>query len=191
MKEPPKFASALLRTIAVNNPALVGDALEQFRLGRSASWYWRQVIAAIAVSIASEVRRHPIITMRAIALGFAFTELMWRYVMWAVMNYDELLFATGLARWFYIHGYGLPRLAIWAATALLYGASGWIVGRASRESAPIVLVYVGIGEFLFFLVFGMWSFVEPLPHLQVTILTIAVRPIPTLCGGLWAVSRKH
>jgi len=53
---PPKLASALLRTIAADNPALVGDLLEQFRLAPSAWWYWRQVLAIVGRAMLCEVR---------------------------------------------------------------------------------------------------------------------------------------
>ena len=192
MTEPPKLAAALLRWFGPHYPALAGDLLERHQSGESRWWYWRQVIGIIAASISTEVLRHPVITIRALALGFAFTWVMWRYVMWAVMNYDELLFATGLVPWFYTHGYGLSHPAIWAATAVLYGLSGWIVGRVSRESAATVLVYAVVGEFLFFVEFGMWRFIsDSVPYPLLLILTAAIRPLPTLFGGLWAVSRRY
>jgi hypothetical protein len=34
--------------------ALAGDLLEQYRQGRSTAWYWRQVLSAIVVSLASD-----------------------------------------------------------------------------------------------------------------------------------------
>ena len=192
MKPPPTIASAILRQFIPPHDPRVGDLLEGFQAGKSRWWYSRQAVAIIASSISTEVQRHPIITLRAIALGFAFTWVMWRYVMSAVMNYDELLFATGLVPWFYTRGYGLSHPAIWAATAVLYGLSGWIVGRVSRESAATVLVYAAVGEFLFFVEFGMWRFIsDSLPYPLLLILTAAIRPLPTLFGGLWAVSRRN
>jgi len=56
MRKPPKVASALLRSIAADNPPLVGDVLEQFCLGRSAVWYWRQVLAIVGRTVLAEVR---------------------------------------------------------------------------------------------------------------------------------------
>jgi hypothetical protein len=190
-RKPPKLATALLNGFTAHDGALAGDLLERYRSGQSLWWYWRQVIAIIGASTSSEVRRHPTITMRAIALGFAFTWLMRRYVIWDLMHYDEWLFSTGLVRWLYVHDYSLPVSAIWPATAVLYGLSGWIVGRASRESAGIVLLYVAAGEFLFFGATGAWRFVyDPLPDPLLPILTV-VRPISALLGGLWAVSGRH
>lgn len=191
-RTPPPFAAWLLKWLSKND-AFAGDLTESYVNGRSRWWYWRQVIGIIAASTSTEVRRHPIITMRAIALGFAFTWVMWHaYVMWAVLNYDEVLFRTGLLPWFYTHGLAVPRTAIFPATVLLYGLSGWIVGRTSRDSAAVVLVYAGVGELLFFADFGMWRFIyDPLPYSVMTILTITVRPIPAVLGGLWAVSQRH
>jgi hypothetical protein len=190
---PPKLATVLLRWLGPDGPALAGDLAERHQSGESRWWYWRQVIGIIAAATATEVQRHPIITIRAIAFGFAFTWVIWSYnVIWVVMNYDELLFRTGLGHWFYAHGYGLPRWTIWPLTAVLYASSGWIVARVSRQSAAILLVYAAVGEFLFFAVWGAWRFVyDPLPHFLLAILTLAVRPTPILCGGLWAISRGH
>ena len=43
-KRPPSLALALLRRVAADNEPLVGDLIEEFESGRSASWFWRQVV---------------------------------------------------------------------------------------------------------------------------------------------------
>lgn len=48
---PPRIATWALHHLAgEGNDALAGDLLEEFRSGRSAEWYWRQVLACIAIS---------------------------------------------------------------------------------------------------------------------------------------------
>lgn len=49
-RKPPKLAIWLLNTIggARHNSALVGDFLEEFRNGRSPSWFWRQTTLVLA-----------------------------------------------------------------------------------------------------------------------------------------------
>jgi hypothetical protein len=54
-----------------NNPDLLGDLLEERASGRSRAWLWRQVLIAVARSIVDEGRRHPVLTLRAVALASA------------------------------------------------------------------------------------------------------------------------
>ncbi len=53
---PPRLALALLRCVASGNEPLVGDLIEEFQSGRSASWFWRQVVMATVTRILH--RRH-------------------------------------------------------------------------------------------------------------------------------------
>ena len=50
MREPPKFAAKLLKRLCPRETALAGDLSEAFQFGKSESWYWRQVIVAIATT---------------------------------------------------------------------------------------------------------------------------------------------
>jgi hypothetical protein len=58
---PPRVATWLLRHCVPGplNEALAGDLLEEFRRGRSARWYWRQILAAISVACFREVASRP------------------------------------------------------------------------------------------------------------------------------------
>jgi hypothetical protein len=55
---PPKIATWMLEhlTFGKKSEALVGDLFEEFNRGRTVSWYWRQVLVAIAVGFAGELR---------------------------------------------------------------------------------------------------------------------------------------
>ena len=48
-EQPPALATWLLKRAARGNEALVGDLLEEYRRGRSAVWYWRQVLTTVVV----------------------------------------------------------------------------------------------------------------------------------------------
>lgn len=47
--QPPALATWLLKRAARGNEALVGDILEEYRRGRPAVWYWRQVLTTVIV----------------------------------------------------------------------------------------------------------------------------------------------
>jgi hypothetical protein len=56
--KPPALATWLVEHMVpgAQNEALAGDLIEQFSQGRSAGWYWRQVIGAIVVGCWREFR---------------------------------------------------------------------------------------------------------------------------------------
>lgn len=57
---PPRLAVWLLEHLipGERNDALAGDLLEEFRSGRSAAWYWRQVLSCIAITNTRVVKAH-------------------------------------------------------------------------------------------------------------------------------------
>jgi hypothetical protein len=65
---PPAVATWMLvhRTLGAGSEALVGDLLEEFRVGRSAGWYWRQVLAAIVIGLFQEIRAQWLIVLFAV-----------------------------------------------------------------------------------------------------------------------------
>lgn len=58
-KEPPAIAAWMLEhlTLGSKNEALAGDLLEEYKQGRPAVWYWRQVLVAIFLGFCSELRK--------------------------------------------------------------------------------------------------------------------------------------
>lgn len=56
--EPPKLARWILEHLvpSAHDDALGGDLLEEFHSGRSAGWYWRQVLSALAIGWLCAVR---------------------------------------------------------------------------------------------------------------------------------------
>jgi hypothetical protein len=68
---PPRVAHWLLERWASGpqRESLIGDILEQYQRGRSATWYWRQTISAIAANIASEMWRHKFLTVSVVVFS--------------------------------------------------------------------------------------------------------------------------
>jgi hypothetical protein len=60
-REPPRMAVWLLMRCAspYRRESFAGDLLEMYRAGRSRTWYWRQVIAALILARARALRSAP------------------------------------------------------------------------------------------------------------------------------------
>ena len=71
-KRPPCVATWLLRHLASDNVPLAGDLLEEFRAGRTAHWYWRQVMAAIFRDMLDRIWAHKTLGLLALAVAGAF-----------------------------------------------------------------------------------------------------------------------
>ena len=71
--DPPRLANGLLRRLAAGptRESLIGDLDEQFARGRTSSWYWRQVLSAILVTAANDLRDHKLVAVRAVLIGWA------------------------------------------------------------------------------------------------------------------------
>jgi hypothetical protein len=67
--EPPRIARWMLERFMPEgrDEALKGDLLESYRAGRSRGWYWRQVIAALAIACLQSYIRHRFVILYATA----------------------------------------------------------------------------------------------------------------------------
>ena len=66
---PPGAATWLMQHLASDNDPLAGDLLEEFSEGRTARWYWRQVMATIFTDVPKQIWAHR--TLGLLALGVA------------------------------------------------------------------------------------------------------------------------
>jgi hypothetical protein len=190
-REPPKLATALLAYLRPKNEAIIGDLAEEYQAGRSALWYWRQVVGAIVFGAALDIREHKVATVRALALGVACVWLMSRFVLLRFLSLDEYLFTTGLVKSIYLNHWWMPG---WVgpipATALMFAISGWIVGRTHRRYGPsMVLAYTACTETMIFI---GWT-VVPDPFrsgIQIVLELFVTYPFAALLGGLWALRTR-
>ena len=69
---PPKVARWILSHFGCspNNLAIIGDLDERFNSGRSAGWYWRQVIVTVVVSFFTEIWNHKFRATVAVLTGW-------------------------------------------------------------------------------------------------------------------------
>jgi len=128
----------MIKWLLRNNPALLGDIMEERASGRSAAWYWRQIIFAVVRSVGNSVREHPVLMLRAMATaiaGYLLTALTvalaegyfyGRYMDWTKVDPRSAFFVTPMAV--------IPALF-----------SGWILARTHRpcaEAATLLMILV-------------------------------------------------
>lgn len=172
--EPPALATALLELLIRprTSAGLIGDLIEEYRNGRSRTWYWQQTIVALVLSAFREGREHKLQASSAIVLG---------YLCGASLCY----FTTSAAGKF-VGGYTayllfLPLAFVSAAI------SGWILSRT--HSRPMVLVFAifcVIASVVAFAAYAVFP-VDRMP-LPMTVVVAAVdfiiAPVGVLVGGL-------
>lgn len=56
--------------IPQRNESLMGDLMEEYSAGRSGFWLLRQIVNAIATTVAHDVKHHWLLTARAITMGW-------------------------------------------------------------------------------------------------------------------------
>jgi hypothetical protein len=195
--QPPRLASWLLQHLASSPKpeSLVGDLIEQYRNGRSATWYWRQVLTAIVVGATRDIRAHKLLAIRAVAIGWLLYVLLSFPVNWLAgasrVWVTNWLVDTGRYSfwWVFWSGHLLGTLLVYVACAV----SGWIVARLHQAHSVAVVSLYAASVLLF--EYGMicWMFSQhgypPIPQAALILplfLTIG-RPISIFIGGLWAV----
>ena len=179
--EPPVFAAWLLEHIRFSNTdeALAGDLLEDFRNGRTAAWYWRQVFAAIFVSFLREVRIHWVLTIRAVVIGVALNcgVLVLGHDGLATLYQHRILDLTAL-----------PPLAAWIVLSFFSGVvSGWIVALLHRKHRDAMLLTLSCALLLWAsMLRGVLLTPRPLPQFLMEAFTFCVAALAgVFIGGFF------
>jgi hypothetical protein len=172
-----------LFTLVGLDVALTGDLLEERERGRSAIWYWRQVLIAVCVTIWDAVRNHKVDTLRVAAMGFVMEYLV--IFLWA------------------LYGFRVPDLSVeqWIIQSLgplLTGVLiGWLI--ADREHpVPTVIVFVicmviwFLGRDFFWLRMLVQAIDRPMfrPDLIMYFMTMLAEAVGLVIGGMLVRPRK-
>ena len=113
--------------------ALLGDILEEAR-HRSRLWCWSQLAAVLVVSSCSDVRRHPVLALRAIGVGVLTLVVAFAPAL-AMLRVVRVLSEGG----YYIGPYWLtlpPNAFRWfpgVVNTIGFAASGWTIARFHRS----------------------------------------------------------
>ncbi|MCU1232166.1 MAG: hypothetical protein JWP63_133 [Candidatus Solibacter sp.] len=165
-----KFAEWLLRTFGVDE-TLLGDLVEERGAGRSAMWLALQTAAAIATQIGRDLRRHPVLALRAIATGWLLTTA------WGV-----------LFNWVEIHSRhrGMTSMMI-VLTVLVWPAFvGWMIAQTHRaQRAAMLLAYVasGVSWSLYYYTAHFKEIIRIPNQLSTDALFTSIILLSTLAGG--------
>jgi hypothetical protein len=175
-EQPPAVATWLLKHFGCgpNNDSVLGDLAEQYPQ-KSRTWYWRQVLQGIPVSVAREALGHKAIAVRAIVAGC----IAW-FVFVAIYPGFVFGFAPQSGPTFDLFSYLAHPLIAWAALwipvvfsvsspshslvfqlwiqvalpLVAWTVCGWIVtrvdiGRAHRDLAPLFAGFILLLNLLF------------------------------------------
>lgn len=142
-RRPPRLALLLLDLLAPDNEALHGDLEEEFSRGRSAAWYWRQVMSAIALQGPLAVRARGLVAAENFITGIITLLLIGFYAVF-VVNVTEWLLrfeGVGVELWARLpNALGVLNGFAFVITFLLGIAAGrWIAkGHRGHRVAAIV-----------------------------------------------------
>lgn len=178
---------------------LAGDLTEEYSGGQRAAWLSRQVLAAIAFTIAKEIYSHKLLTIRAVIAGEA----------WVLLSYFALIRALS-SHWFAIFRISLftpLRLPFWSelwilllpGSMIVFMFGGWIVGRLHRDNGATFVVLFATLQSIVLLVQVFPTLLRHLidaidqprfrPYLALDLGILLLSPIAVLLGGYLAGSR--
>lgn len=135
-RTPPVLATWLVRWLysGPHTDAVVGDLTERYQMTPSSTWYWRQALTTVAVSLLWEIRTHKVLAIRAVATGYASVWLLRFVLLVAARPLGPVIESVfGESRHIFF--------GTWGRFITLAGA-GWIVGRLQRHNrGSMVLVF--------------------------------------------------
>src|SRR5262245_8229996 len=124
----PTVATWLLKLFcsSAESESVIGDLLEQYHLGRSRFWYWRQVIAIVFLSL----RHH--VTTNGIAIRQATTVVLVIVVLSALLLTDISLLFLGAILGGVITG------------ILMFFLGNGLIGPSKGDTSELTRVHPGI-----------------------------------------------
>jgi hypothetical protein len=155
-RSPPKLATALLKRLGPSNDALAGDLREEYSQGKSAWWYWRQVLAEIAVGVWRESYQRIGLAVGTVLAGVTLVStadaitssvrgwLLYRVIQPAAWSHPIIA----------AHGLIIFWIGDVAPFAIAGGVGGWMIGRLKGERRGLVILFSLV---VFIGLFSRWS----------------------------------
>ena len=143
MRTPPKLATAFLRWLGPDSPALAGDLLERYQSGQSRWWYWRQVLTAVVLA-----RRYNCLDRRLAVGATGLLVFLCGNLLAPPLRGWLLYHVMQPAAWNYSFVAAHPFVMLWTidVTPLAVAAvfSGWIVGLMIKPHRSVLIVLASI-----------------------------------------------
>jgi hypothetical protein len=135
---------------------LVGDLVEERSRKHSTLWLWRQVLVAIAGTVAGDIRAHKWLAIRAVVLGWGVGQF--------VAPFRRILIPLMSGRWVWLsegwldNALGFPVMPLPFMIVMSAGAviTGLVVARLHRGH-EMSMVFAYIGALLLFYTFGFFN----------------------------------
>lgn len=147
-RRPPAPTLWLMERFGVGQD-LVGDLIERFARGRSRIWFWRQALLAIAIGSVRDIAGHKLLFARAVVVGV---------IGYNVFAYAAFEILSLFIRANYVLSSRFPIFPLFITVkfqypgelfvlgAVIFAATGWVVGRLHRPyGAVMTLGVVAIG----------------------------------------------
>jgi hypothetical protein len=136
------LAALLLDRLGPGNDALLGDLAEERRAGRSALWYWRQVLTAIVIRSSDSIHAHRGRSLKALAIS-VFVSYVISVPTAELGNAVNWVLTPLVPTWFLDYElYTLWLALIWFGA---HFCMGWLVAGLNWDhEAPSLLILVGV-----------------------------------------------
>jgi hypothetical protein len=133
---PPRLATALLKRFGPHNDALAGDLREAYLTGKSAWWYWGQVLTVVGTT------NDRLLIVRGVVVGwitlFVFSHLL--------QPFNREVMNTRVLDWLIMHLASHPFVMLYAVAlwylpskCAVYLFSGWVVGSLHRSCRSLAV----------------------------------------------------
>ncbi len=126
----PRVATALLKRFGPRNDALAGDLREAYAAGKSAWWYWGQVLSVVATT------NDRLLIVRGVLVGWIALIVFHR----VTQPFNRDVMGTWLLDWLIVNLGSHPFVMLYAVVLWYlpvecagYLLSGWVVGRLHRS----------------------------------------------------------
>jgi hypothetical protein len=203
MRQLPAAAVWLLEAfnVAENSPALAGDLSEEFLGGRSSTWLWRQVLAAVGFAIAKEIYNHKLLTIRAVIAGEAAVLLSYFALIRALSSHWFAMFRISVFTPLRLPFLSEVLILLLPESMIVFGFGGWVVGRLHRDHRATFVVLFATLQSIVLLVQVFPTLLHHLidsidqprfrPYLEADVAIVLLSPILVLVGGYLARSRSE